>query len=480
MSESNRARLGGGVIALFFLAVGLLLMLYHSSTPSDGARLEPGEQVWRPTGIVVTPVIDQDNGLRKGDIVVAINGRSVLSDADSILNFAQPRASYRIGESARYSVIRVGKPVDLDLTLVAYPLSATILKNWSLWVAIIITQIVLSFVFFMRPLNHAARALFLFAWSFVHTFSWGLGLQVGDITGAVGFWLFQLSASGAWLIFWAAGVEFTLAFPNDHAILKKYPGLSGILYVVAFAILALTVTIAWIVTPTPLDRLAAWNVGDLVVAAVAAPLMAGLMVHTYRSTPSSVARLKIRWLAFAVVLGTGFGFVFWFLPDLLLGHPLLDANGLGLSLIPFPFILAITILRDKLFDIDVIIRRTLIYSILTASLALIYFGVVIILQQLLRFLTSAGGDLAIILSTLAIAALFNPLRTRIQYFIDRRFFRRKYDAQKVLARFAVTARDETDLARLTNELIHVVDESIQPASISVWLKPTSVPGRYRQ
>ena len=135
-----------------------------------------------------------------------------------------------------------------------------------------------------------------------------------------------------------------------------------------------------------------------------------------------------------------------------------------------PLCLAIAITRYRLFDIDLIIRRTLIYSLVTAALALVYFGGVILLQQLFRSLTGAGDDLAIILSTLTIAALFNPLRRRIQDVIDHRFYRRKYDAQQVLAGFAKTARDETDLGKLVQGLANVVDDTMRPESVSVWLK----------
>ena len=141
--------------------------------------------------------------------------------------------------------------------------------------------------------------------------------------------------------------------------------------------------------------------------------------------------------------------------------------------IGFEFIylsLGLAILRSRLFDIDFIIRRTLIYSVLTALLVLFYFGSVVVLQQLLRGITGQGSDVAIIISTLAIAALFNPLRHRVQDVIDHRFFRRKYDAQKVLAAFGATARDEVDLNKLTSELVGVVQETMQPASVNIWLR----------
>jgi hypothetical protein len=129
------------------------------------------------------------------------------------------------------------------------------------------------------------------------------------------------------------------------------------------------------------------------------------------------------------------------------------------------------ILLNNLWDIDVIIRRTLIYTVLTASLGLIYWGGVVGLQSLLRPLTGEGNDLAIVATTLAVAALFLPLRRRIQSFIDRRFYRRKYDAAKTFTAFSEHARNEVELDRLTGRLAAVVDETMQPAHISIWLRP---------
>ncbi len=135
-------------------------------------------------------------------------------------------------------------------------------------------------------------------------------------------------------------------------------------------------------------------------------------------------------------------------------------------------ILTFTIARYKLWDIDLVIRRTVSYAVLTGLLALVYFGSIVVLQRLLAPLTG-DSTLATILSTLLIAALFLPLRRRIQDLIDRRFYRRKYDAAKVLEGFAATARDETDLETLTAELLRVIQETMEPESVSIWLKPTA-------
>jgi hypothetical protein len=200
-------------------------------------------------------------------------------------------------------------------------------------------------------------------------------------------------------------------------------------------------------------------------------LAAVSMIWRYRSA-TQVVRYQIRWFVmggFLFIL-LNFGPLFFIDDSMLLTNRSRLFYTIAFSGSIFLYLaVGLAILRYRLYDIDLIIRKTLQYTVLSGMLALVYFGMVIILQTVFGA-ALADSPLLIVLSTLLIAALFAPLRQRVQAFIDRRFYRQKYDAQQVLAQFAVVARDETDMDKLTAELVRVVQETMQPERISLWIK----------
>jgi len=141
-----------------------------------------------------------------------------------------------------------------------------------------------------------------------------------------------------------------------------------------------------------------------------------------------------------------------------------------ISFASVPTAIGFAVLKYRLYDIEIIINRALVYGPLTATLVGLYFGSIVLLQRVFVVLTGEQSTLAIVASTLAIAALFTPLRRRIQSFIDKRFYRNKYDARKTLEAFSTRLRDETDLQTLNNDLVGVVTETLQPAHVSLWLR----------
>jgi hypothetical protein len=208
-------------------------------------------------------------------------------------------------------------------------------------------------------------------------------------------------------------------------------------------------------------------------------LLAGLgavisLVVRFRRARGDV-RQQIKWFASAAALTVVWLFVF---QQSTRGLPeaIVALSGL-LVIASIPVATGIAILRYRLYDIDLIINRTLVYGSLTLMLALIYFGGVATTQAIFGALTGQEeqSQLAVVVSTLVIAALFMPLRRRIQSFIDRRFYRRKYDARKTLEAFSTKLRDETDLEALSDDLVGVVRETMQPAHVSLWLRPEASP-----
>src|SRR5215203_3786332 len=203
-------------------------------------------------------------------------------------------------------------------------------------------------------------------------------------------------------------------------------------------------------------------------------------IYRFRRVSSPTQRQQSKWVVFGLTLGIAGTFPSQLPVDLsLVGGDtpltlLLLKVGFTLSLLLIPLSIGVAVLRSHLFDIDLLINRTLVYGLLTATLALIYFGGVVGLQYVFRALTAQGSTLAVVASTLAIAALFNPLRRRVQGFVDRRFYRRKYDARKTLEAFSAKLREETDLGALNEDLVGVVKETMQPAHVSLWLRPEKV------
>ena len=225
-----------------------------------------------------------------------------------------------------------------------------------------------------------------------------------------------------------------------------------------------------------LDAIA--SAGYILAAASMVASAVSLIVRMRRA--GRVERQQIKWLAYggAVVVGTVFvsGVISIWSGDLAIAV-------IGFGLLGVPIFTGVAIARYRLYDIDIVINRTLVYGFLTALLVVVYFGSILLLAGLgslvfqvpFRALTGQKSTLAVVASTLAIAALFNPLRRRIQAFVDRRFYRRKYDAAKTLEAFNSRLRNETDLDALSNDLVGVASATMQPAHLSLWLRPDPEP-----
>jgi hypothetical protein len=262
---------------------------------------------------------------------------------------------------------------------------------------------------------------------------------------------------------------FLLLFPNGRLV-PRWMGLILLLLIISDVLVDFPSSLSPFAAHWP-----AWLVLPSILVFCGAIIYSQIYRYRHVSTPAQ--RQQTKWVALgltvalavitvilAVTLLVPFGSASPFLEFLV------TAIIWPAALLLIPLFIGFSILRYRLYDIDLLINRTLVYGTLTVLLGLIYFGLIVSLQYLLREIISQNNDVAIVVSTLAIAALFQPLRHRIQTIIDRRFYRRKYDAAKVVAAFSTTLRQEVDLDQLREHLITVVQDTMQPSHISLWLR----------
>lgn len=288
----------------------------------------------------------------------------------------------------------------------------------------------------------------------------GLGALCGD-DGRIGMLLWPagyLFLGGLFLLFPTGSLPSTRWRPVAAAFVATWTGLGVLSFLFG-------------------DRWVEQHAGYLNVTAVYLLVAAAASPLFRMRKASAVERQQLRWVGFVIVvtfvlIGVGIAL------DLAGRQVLLNVvTGLifANAVVGIPVAITIAILRYRLYDIDLIVNRTLVYVLLTAALAGAYLGSVVILQRVLAPIT-ADSDLAVAGSTLAVAALFRPLRSRVQSFIDQRFYRRKYDAAETLASFSSQLRDQVDLAALSGELVSVVAATMQPSHTSLWLRSHGLRG----
>src|SRR5215210_6379581 len=294
--------------------------------------------------------------------------------------------------------------------------------------------------------------------------------------GEVASWIY----SWPWVLALGLIVFLGLLFPNGRLPSDRwrwFARLSALLTLVGAFLAAfspgLPVGLPAIRNPLGIEVLPdAYQPVQALMLALIAVSTTSLLVRRFYAT--GVERQQTKWFTYTTAVAAG-GAIFKYVISEPLDLVWLGRVGYALVLIGLaglPISMGIAITRYRLYEIDIIINRTLVYGALTATLALVYFGGVTATQEIFQTLTGQEQQpqLVIVISTLVIAALFNPLRRRIQSFIDRRFYRRKYDARKTIERFSAKLRDETDLDALSDDLVGIVRETMQPEHVSLWLR----------
>jgi hypothetical protein len=450
------------IFVLVLLLTGIGQLAYRLSLPTDGWEVSVASNL--PGFTYIKNLMDAPSGLQPGDQVVGLEG--VAADWQTFQGSDVLRASWRVGATLDYTIIRQGQEIEVPVTLVHWqtekwlPASLRDPGKVAGLSSMVILLVLALFVYSRQPGNAAAGTFLMIVAMFVSStlsdlVPMGFSVWLDPVAGSLQQ-KFLLYLFGALLPF--ALIRFALVFPRPKPIQQRYPWLANGAGAIGLALYLLSPEsfASWL-----------WFISSFFIALA-------ILSHNAFTMRDAVSRAQMRWGLGGIIIG--FGLVALMLLVSTFGLIELDPafwNWLtALAFTVMGSMLAVAILRYRLFDLDIIIRRTLVYGLLTALLALVYFGSVVALQSVFAALTGERSTLAVVLSTLIIAALFSPLRGRLQAIIDRRFFRRKYDAAQALGGFAAAARDEVDLDQLAAALLQVVNETVQPASARLWLAPS--------
>jgi signal transduction histidine kinase len=259
--------------------------------------------------------------------------------------------------------------------------------------------------------------------------AWSLGLTVGGLVNPLGFWLFKALTVGAYFLFFTSGLHFALAF--NKLRLAQAPRFIALLYAAPYAFYTLYVIAAKAVAASALDWLRLWTPGEGIVPIVYLLIAIAAAIFGYRINRDPVVRQQFRWVLWAVMVSGGGGLILWNLPEYILGHKIIGPNALGLIVLPFPIALAAAILRYRLFDIDIILNRTLVYGALTAGT----MGIYVLIVGYLGDLFQARDRTAIaFLTTGLVAVIFQPLRERLQRAVNRLMYGERDEPYTILSR----------------------------------------------
>jgi len=462
--------------ALALVIASAVQLAYRFTLPTDGWAVYSSDEIEQADWIYWTNLVGAPSEMARGDVLVAVEGQAMGGTAT--LSPIPAPENWAVGEEVIMTVERDGQERAITMPVVRWSWGAWWRYNiveadqlFDLLAAVILFGLSL-FTFWRRPEVPSARALLMLCAAYFAATVSGLlpdGLSVQFNQAA-----FYMTAFFSFVIFGTvlapSLLAFALLFPQPKRVIQRRPWLALSPYGLGLMVLIVLISGG----PAEFGWLATMG---MILASIAS------LIHAGFSQRDAVSRAQLRWALGGFIVGLGlvlltFPPAFGWTTSPIWNQVASFAFSLGFLAIGVS--LSIAVFRYRLYDIDLIIRKTLVYGALTLLLALIYFGSVVLLQNLFSAVTGQQSAVAIIISTLAIAALFIPLRSRTQTFIDRRFYRRKYDSALTLSQFAQTARDEVDLERLAAELMRVVEETMQPQSAGLWLRPVEDRHRKRE
>ena len=444
------------------LGVAIAFLWITVATPSDGARVHPGTVGFEAAGVRLSPIVPGASPLRAGDVVTAVDGRPVAALLEELFVPRAARPTRAVGDVVHYEVIRDGVAVALAVPLQRYPLAEAARANWGTIVFALVYLVVAAFVYARRPGAPASRPFFLSACALVAATTWSLGLDIGDLLGAAGFWLYQAGAGIGFMLFWSAGLCFALRFPAPSR-LAGWRWTAWLVFGVPYALLAVYLAAQWASTDDASAWIASWHRGVDVHAALTLALTVIAFVVQGRSQSTLAGRQQVRWVILAAVAVGGLGLVLYLLPPLI-GREAISPNVVGVIAAAFPIAVAIAIVRHNLFDIDRLLSHALVYGGLTAAVVALYVGLVAGIGGVLR---ARGDPWLALLATAVVAIGFQPLRARWQRLVDRRLFGERDEPVRLLGRLGERLEASIASDQVLPTLVQAVAEALRLPYVAI-------------
>jgi signal transduction histidine kinase len=470
MAHARRVRrIATWLVLAGSLGVAILFVAVRAWIPSDGARVAFYGDAWSAAGVQIAPIDEPAPGLEGGDTVVAVDDRPLeawLRDAANP-SVARPTADVTIP----YLLTRAGLPQTTDVTWTVPSISQTLLDGWSVILFSLAFAAVAAFVFARRPREPAAIALMLAACAAAgSSVPWFLGATVSDVVRGGPFLLHAFVTGPLYMLLWPAGLHLALVFPASLPVVARRRWLVPLVYALSLGGYALAMLVGLVASPTLLDWVGTWPTAQVVVVVPVLALALGLFVRSYAGARDAASRAQLRWLTIGVVASAGIGLVAFWVPELVVGHPLLPASWIGLVALPLPLGLAAGILRDRLFEIDVVVNRTLVYGGLTLGVVATYVGITSAIGLVIGSEQGFGVSL---LATGAAALAALPLRDLLQRSVNRLMYGQRDEPWRAMRRLGQRLELAADPDRAFPAIVETVAESLRLPYVALELAQDS-------